>query len=146
MTANQQNPTFEDLRYDPFLSNSSVLVDNLTDPDENFFNNNNFKSINTPYFLPDEARNFIHTFEKNSFSAQSQYHLVSAKPPAKQCTLKKVRLKFLYHYDTNESAEIYYFNYSIYIWGHSHSTYAPRRGGGVAKKRMFAYEGGGVFF
>ena len=53
MTANQQNPTFEDLRYDPFLSNNSVLLDNLTDPD----------------FLPDEARNFIHTFEKNSFSA-----------------------------------------------------------------------------
>ena len=70
MTASHQNPTFEDLRYDPFLSNNSVLLDNLTDPDENFFNNNNFKSIiNTPYFLPDEARNFIHTFEKNSFSA-----------------------------------------------------------------------------
>ena len=40
MTANQQNPTFEDLRYDHFLSNNSVLLDNLTDPDENFFNNN----------------------------------------------------------------------------------------------------------
>ena len=27
--------------------------------------------------------------------------------------------------------------------GHSHSTYARRRGEGVAKKRMFAYEGEG---
>ena len=62
MTASQQNPTFEDLRYDPFLSNNSVLLDNLTDPDENFFNNNNFKSINTPYFLPDEARKLYSHF------------------------------------------------------------------------------------
>ena len=32
ITANQKNPTFEDLRYDPFLSKNSVLLDNLTDP------------------------------------------------------------------------------------------------------------------
>ena len=51
------------------IKQKKTLQKSLTDPDENFFNNNNFKSINTPYLLPDEARNFIHTFEKNSFSA-----------------------------------------------------------------------------
>ena len=55
----QTNTSFENLRFDPFLSNI-ILLDDQNDPDVNFFNRDNMKSIDTQYFREGFRRsNFV---------------------------------------------------------------------------------------
>ena len=43
------------MRFDPFDSND-ILLDNMSDPDFNLFNQN-FENLDTPYFLPEDLKN-----------------------------------------------------------------------------------------
>ena len=58
---------FENTSFDPFQRNS-ILLDNLSDPDFNFFNNNNLEVVNTKYFSLDEIGSQLSTAEVNNFS------------------------------------------------------------------------------
>ena len=58
---------FENQCFNPFERNS-VLLDNLSDPDFNFFNDNNLKTINTQYCSPDDINTQLITSSENSFS------------------------------------------------------------------------------
>ena len=58
---------FENMSFDPFQRNS-VLLDNLSDPDFNFFNNNNLEAVNTKYFSLDELESHLSTADEKNFS------------------------------------------------------------------------------
>ena len=58
---------FENMSFDPFQRNS-VLLDNLSDPYFNFFNNNNLEAVNTKYFSLDELESHLSTAEDDNFS------------------------------------------------------------------------------
>ena len=60
--------SFEKLKFDPFGLNNNVLVKNLSDPDINFFNENNIQNLDTPYFDITEAKASLETMGSNSFS------------------------------------------------------------------------------
>ena len=64
--ATSSNTNYENLIFDPFNSNS-ILLNSLSDPDFNFFNEQKL-NINTSYFLPSEAKNFLQTSTINTFS------------------------------------------------------------------------------
>ena len=61
------NNNFENQCFNPFEKNS-VLLDNLSDPDFNFFNDNNLRMIDTQYFSPDDISTQLITSSENSFS------------------------------------------------------------------------------
>ena len=48
--------------FDPFQK-SGILLDNLSDPDFNFFNNQNLEAVDTKYFSPDELETHLSTTE-----------------------------------------------------------------------------------
>ena len=54
------------MRFDPFDSND-ILLDNMSDPDFNLFNQN-FENLDTPYFLPEDLKNNLNSAKANSFS------------------------------------------------------------------------------
>ena len=63
------NPTsdkkkIENKCFNPFEGNS-IILDNLSDPDFNFFNDNNLKMIDTQYCSPNDI---LITSSENSFS------------------------------------------------------------------------------
>ena len=58
---------FENMSFDPFQRNS-VLLDNLSDPDFNFFNDNNLEAVNTKYFSLDELESHLSTADEKNFS------------------------------------------------------------------------------
>ena len=41
---------FENKRFNPFLNQGKILLDNNSDPDENFFDENSFSKIDAQYF------------------------------------------------------------------------------------------------
>ena len=57
---------FENLKFDP-INNNSLLLDNLSDPDFNLFSQN-FETINTPYFHPEDLASHLTCDKSNSFS------------------------------------------------------------------------------
>ena len=58
--------TFENLKFNPFHLNNNILLNNLTDPDVNLFNEN--QNMDTPYLDINEAKNKLGSFnDSNSF-------------------------------------------------------------------------------
>ena len=44
------NPSFENYKFNPFTThNNNLLMDNMSDPDMNLFNENNLLNLDTPY-------------------------------------------------------------------------------------------------
>ena len=41
---------FENKRFNPFLNQGEIFLDNNSDPDENFFDENYFSNIDAQYF------------------------------------------------------------------------------------------------
>ena len=62
---NKQNSTFETLKFSPYNS-ENLLLDNINDPDENFFKEWYFPDTN--YFSTEEAKLKISCSKSNSFS------------------------------------------------------------------------------
>ena len=57
---------FEKLNFNPFATRNNLLLNNLSDPDVNLFNENNFQD--TPYLDIDETKNTLSFFkDSNSF-------------------------------------------------------------------------------
>ena len=61
---NKQNSTFETLKFSPYDS-ENLLLDNNSDPDENFFKESYF--VDTNYFSAEEAKLKISCSKSNSF-------------------------------------------------------------------------------
>ena len=61
---------FENLKYDPFLS-EHILLEPDCDPDENFFNDSSIRNLDTPYYLPNDVANSLKDLN-DSFSV---FHL-----------------------------------------------------------------------
>ena len=93
----QTNTSFENLRLDPFLSNS-ILLDDQIDPDINSFNRNNMKSIDTQYFLQTEAKNVVKHIEHDSFSTLHINIRSLSKNLENFKTQKRGRKKISYHH------------------------------------------------
>ena len=62
---NKQNSTFETLKFNPYDS-ENLLLDNNSDPDENFFKESYFADTN--YFSAEEAKLKMSCSKGNSFS------------------------------------------------------------------------------
>ena len=62
---NNQNSTFETLKFNPYDS-ENLLLDNNSDPDENFFKESYF--TDTKYFSAEEAKLKLSCSKSNSFS------------------------------------------------------------------------------
>ena len=64
-----ESTDFETLKFSPFnTSQNSILLDNLSDPDIQFFNKNNLQNFDTPYFNTDEVNTCLQTAENTDFS------------------------------------------------------------------------------
>ena len=57
-------PTFKNLKFNPF--NIDLLINNLTDPDVNLFNENNFQNMDTPYLDINEVKNKLSFFKDSN--------------------------------------------------------------------------------
>ena len=62
-----KTPHFDTLKYDIFVNNENILLDDSCDPDRNFFSTH-IQNINTPYILPDEFDSFLDTIPSQNFS------------------------------------------------------------------------------
>ena len=62
---NNQNSTFETLKFNPYDS-ENLLLDNNSDPDENFFKESYF--TDTKYFSAEKANLKLSCIKSNSFS------------------------------------------------------------------------------
>ena len=59
---------FENLKFNPFSTDNSVLIDNLTDPDVNLFNESTLQNLDTPFLNVEEAKTKLSSFKSvNSF-------------------------------------------------------------------------------
>ena len=59
-------PTFENLKFNPFNRDNNLLITNLTDPDVNLFNENNFQNMDTPYLDINEVKNKLSFFKDSN--------------------------------------------------------------------------------
>ena len=65
--------SFENLKFNPFSLNDNILVKNLNDPDQNFFNENKMQNLDTPYFDINEVKTKLRDItDSNSFSVNRQ--------------------------------------------------------------------------
>ena len=55
---------YENLKFNPFSPNS-ILLDNLSNPDLNFFSGEHFTNLETNYFSPEEAKIHFKTKEQH---------------------------------------------------------------------------------
>ena len=63
------NPTdFESLTFNSFDTQNTILMDNLSDPDINFYNKNNLEHLDTPYLNSEEVNDRFQTIDDNDFS------------------------------------------------------------------------------
>ena len=62
------NPTdFESLTFNPFDTQNTILMDNLSDPDINFYNKNNLEHFDTPYLNSEEVNDRFQTISPVEF-------------------------------------------------------------------------------
>ena len=59
---------FENRSFNPFLNQGKILLDNNSDPDENFFDENSFSKIDAQYFSLEELKENHIAPDNRSFS------------------------------------------------------------------------------
>ena len=59
---------FENKRFNPFLNQGKILLDNNSDPDENFFDETSFSKIDAQYFSLAELKENHNALDNRSFS------------------------------------------------------------------------------
>ena len=59
---------FENKRFNPFLNQGKILLDNNSDPDENFFDENSFSKIDAQYLSLAELKENHNVLANRSFS------------------------------------------------------------------------------
>ena len=65
----ESNPSFENYKFNPFTTHNNLLMDNMSDPDMNLFNENNLLNLDTPYLNTTETKNKLSLFnDTHSFS------------------------------------------------------------------------------
>ena len=65
----ESSEDYENIYFNPFSDQGNVLTNNNLDPDDNFFDEENFSNINAQYFSVEETKSHINEFtSENSFS------------------------------------------------------------------------------
>ena len=64
---NDQNLSFENLKFNPFQCNS-ILSDNISDPDFNLFTENNLQNLDTKYYTVEETSTYFQQLKTQTFS------------------------------------------------------------------------------
>ena len=65
MTLNERN--FDNLTFNPFANQGNILLNDNIDPDNNFFDENTFLSINAQYLSVEESNSKLTTCDSGSF-------------------------------------------------------------------------------
>ena len=66
MFENQTNSDFENLNFNPFSEQESILLNSNFDPDNNFFDENIFQNINASYLSEEEVKIKLSTQSNNA--------------------------------------------------------------------------------